>query len=49
MQFRQDELRIITSVESQLGEPMREDGPVLGNDFDPLPPGAFGAPIGTFS
>ncbi|KAM0864539.1 hypothetical protein ACQ4PT_043854 [Festuca glaucescens] len=45
MHYRQDELRIITSVESQLGEPMREDGPVLGNDFDPLPPGAFGAPI----
>jgi hypothetical protein len=48
MQYRQDELRIITSVESQLGEPMREDGPVLGSDFDPLPPGAFGAPIGTY-
>ena len=49
MQFRQAELRVITSVESQLGEPLREDGPVLGNDFDPLPPGAFGAPIGTLS
>ncbi|VAH78200.1 unnamed protein product [Triticum turgidum subsp. durum] len=45
MQFRQAELRVITSVESQLGEPLREDGPVLGVDFDPLPPGAFGAPI----
>ncbi|CAM0882055.1 unnamed protein product [Alopecurus aequalis] len=45
MQFRQAELRVISSVESQLGEPLREDGPVLGNDFDPLPPGAFGAPI----
>ncbi|KAG0458078.1 hypothetical protein HPP92_022917 [Vanilla planifolia] len=39
------ELRIISSVEGQLGEPLREDGPILGVDFDPLPPGAFGAPI----
>ncbi|XP_044976615.1 homeobox-DDT domain protein RLT2-like isoform X2 [Hordeum vulgare subsp. vulgare] len=45
MHFRQAELRVITSVESQLGEPLREDGPLLGVDFDPLPPGAFGAPI----
>lgn len=40
------ELRIIASVEAQLGEPLRDDGPILGVEFDPLPPGAFGAPIG---
>ncbi|XP_042409770.1 homeobox-DDT domain protein RLT2-like isoform X1 [Zingiber officinale] len=39
------EMRILASVESQLGEPLRQDGPVLGVEFDPLPPGAFGAPI----
>ena len=47
MQLAQSELHVINSVESQLGEPLREDGPVLGIEFDPLPPGAFGAPIGT--
>lgn len=45
-QLTQSELRAIHSVESQLGEPLREDGPVLGTNFDPPPPGAFGAPIG---
>ncbi|KAL9241090.1 hypothetical protein vseg_015240 [Gypsophila vaccaria] len=39
------ELRAIGFVEAQLGEPLREDGPALGMEFDPLPPGAFGAPI----
>ncbi|XP_042468588.1 homeobox-DDT domain protein RLT2-like isoform X1 [Zingiber officinale] len=39
------EMRMLASVESQLGEPLRQDGPVLGVEFDPLPPGAFGAPI----
>ncbi|XP_068664587.1 homeobox-DDT domain protein RLT2-like [Aristolochia californica] len=39
------ELRAIAFVESQLGEPLREDGPILGVEFDPLPPDAFGAPI----
>ncbi|XP_026420944.1 homeobox-DDT domain protein RLT2-like isoform X1 [Papaver somniferum] len=39
------ELRAIAFVESQLGEALREDGPILGMEFDPLPPGAFGAPI----
>ncbi|XP_019440230.1 PREDICTED: homeobox-DDT domain protein RLT1-like isoform X2 [Lupinus angustifolius] len=39
------ELRAIACVEAQLGEPLREDGPSLGIDFDPLPPDAFGAPI----
>ncbi|XP_062217174.1 homeobox-DDT domain protein RLT2-like isoform X4 [Phragmites australis] len=45
MQLTQSELCVINSVESQLEEPLREDGPVLGIEFDPLPPGAFGAPI----
>lgn len=40
------EMRVIASVEAQLGERLREDGPILGVEFDPLPPGAFGAPIG---
>lgn len=40
------ELRAIAIVEAQLGEPLREDGPVLGIEFDSLPPDAFGAPIG---
>lgn len=40
------ELRATAFVEVQLGEPIREDGPLLGMEFDPLPPGAFGTPIG---
>ena len=40
------EHRAIACVEAQLGEPLREDGPILGIEFDPLPPDAFGAPIG---
>lgn len=43
------ELRAISFVESQLGESLREDGPSLGIEFDPLPPDAFGAPIGIFA
>ncbi|KAH6773670.1 hypothetical protein C2S51_012074 [Perilla frutescens var. frutescens] len=39
------ERRVIACVEVQLGEPLREDGPILGVEFDELPPGAFGAPI----
>ncbi|KAL1335880.1 hypothetical protein HN51_030325 [Arachis hypogaea] len=39
------ELRAIACVEAQLGQPLRDDGPILGVEFDPLPPGAFGAPI----
>ncbi|KAI6703711.1 hypothetical protein NL676_012847 [Syzygium grande] len=39
------ELRAIACVEAQLGEPLREDGPILGMEFDPLPPDAFGAPL----
>ncbi|CAI0385317.1 unnamed protein product [Linum tenue] len=41
------ELRAIAFVEAQLGEPVREDGPILGMEFDSLPPDAFGAPIGS--
>ncbi|KAK7252126.1 hypothetical protein RIF29_35862 [Crotalaria pallida] len=37
------ELRAIACVEAQLGEPVSEDGPFLGIEFDPLPPDAFGA------
>ncbi|KAK4784544.1 hypothetical protein SAY86_018912 [Trapa natans] len=40
------EQRAIAFVEAQLGEALREDGPILGMEFDPLPPDAFGAPIG---
>ncbi|KAL6848942.1 hypothetical protein ACP4OV_021525 [Aristida adscensionis] len=39
------EQQVIDSVEALIGEPLRDDGPVLGYEFDPLPPGAFGAPI----
>jgi hypothetical protein len=42
----QAEHRVINSVEALIGEPLRDDGPVLGIEFDPLPPGAFGTPIG---
>ncbi|CAN1844627.1 Homeobox-DDT domain protein RLT2 [Linum perenne] len=42
-----EELRAIAFVEAQLGEPLREDGPILGMEFDSLPPDAFGAPIGS--
>lgn len=31
----------ITAVKQQLGRNYREDGPLLGVEFDPLPPGAF--------
>ncbi|KAJ7513400.1 hypothetical protein O6H91_06G021700 [Diphasiastrum complanatum] len=31
-----------TAIMSLWGESFREDGPTLGFDFDPLPPGAFG-------
>lgn len=43
------ERRAIACVELQLGEPLREDGPILGVEFDEPPPGAFGAPIGTLA
>ncbi|XP_019434822.1 PREDICTED: homeobox-DDT domain protein RLT1-like isoform X1 [Lupinus angustifolius] len=31
----------ITAVKKQFGRSYREDGPLLGVEFDPLPPGAF--------
>ncbi|KAL7102846.1 hypothetical protein ACP275_08G144100 [Erythranthe tilingii] len=34
--------RVIARMEAQLGEPLREDGPILGVEFDELPHGAFG-------
>ncbi|KAL0795691.1 hypothetical protein Bca101_067068 [Brassica carinata] len=37
--------RAVACIEAQLGEPLRDDGPTLGMEFDPLPPGAFGTPI----
>ncbi|KAL6610783.1 hypothetical protein ACP70R_040752 [Stipagrostis hirtigluma subsp. patula] len=45
MHLTRAEQQVVDSVEALLGEPLRDDGPVLGVDFDPLPPGAFGAPI----
>ncbi|KAH0719307.1 hypothetical protein KY285_015338 [Solanum tuberosum] len=39
------ERRVIACIEAQLGEPLREDGPIIGVEFDELPPGAFGIPI----
>jgi len=36
-----NELVAIAAVEMQLCEPLREDGPPLGIEFDTLPPGAF--------
>lgn len=35
----------ITAVKRQLGRHYREDGPPLGVEFQPLPPGAFDSPI----
>ncbi|XP_057751041.1 homeobox-DDT domain protein RLT1-like isoform X2 [Arachis stenosperma] len=43
------ELRAISCVEAQLGGPLREDGPILGIEFDALPPDAFGAPLATIA
>ncbi|KAM3362256.1 homeobox-DDT domain protein RLT1 isoform X2 [Capsicum galapagoense] len=39
------ERRVIACIETQLGETLREDGPIIGVEFDELPPGAFGSPI----
>lgn len=36
----------ISAVKRQLGRHHREDGPPLGVEFDPLPPGAFESPSG---
>ncbi|MFS8007479.1 putative transcription factor homeobox-WOX family [Helianthus anomalus] len=35
----------ITAVKRQLGRNYKEDGPPLGIEFDPLPPGAFENPV----
>ncbi|MBA0639884.1 hypothetical protein Goklo_022882, partial [Gossypium klotzschianum] len=40
----QSENPVITAVKRQMGRHYREDGPVLGIQFDPLPPGAFEFP-----
>jgi len=37
----QAEQAVIIAVENQLGGPLRNDGPPLGFEFDPLPPFAF--------
>ncbi|WOL00823.1 hypothetical protein Cni_G09536 [Canna indica] len=37
--------RVVKHIEKELGYPMRQDGPILGVEFKPLPPGAFGAPL----
>ncbi|KAG6477101.1 hypothetical protein ZIOFF_066353 [Zingiber officinale] len=36
---------IVLHVEKKLGQPVRSDGPILGVEFKPLPPGAFEAPL----
>lgn len=38
--------RVIGCVEAQLGGPLREDGPILGVDFDEIPPGENRTSIG---
>jgi hypothetical protein len=40
------DLRVVAFVERQLGAPLREDGPILGIEFDSPPLGAFGARLG---
>ncbi|KAI4304805.1 hypothetical protein MLD38_040272 [Melastoma candidum] len=39
------EIPAITAVKRRLGRHYRDDGPVLGIEFNPLPPGAFKPPI----
>ncbi|PKU86172.1 homeobox-DDT domain protein RLT2 isoform X2 [Dendrobium catenatum] len=36
---------VLTFMERKLGGRLREDGPLVGVNFDPLPPGAFGSPL----
>ncbi|XP_017222566.1 homeobox-DDT domain protein RLT1 isoform X2 [Daucus carota subsp. sativus] len=38
--------RVISCIEAQLGGPLREDGPIIGVDFDEIPPGADRTSIG---
>ncbi|XP_077217706.1 homeodomain-like superfamily protein isoform X3 [Tasmannia lanceolata] len=40
------EIPAICAVKRQLGRHYREDGPPVGVEFQPLPPGAFDSPIG---
>uniref|UniRef100_A0A803L3U3 Homeobox domain-containing protein n=1 Tax=Chenopodium quinoa TaxID=63459 RepID=A0A803L3U3_CHEQI len=40
----QTENAAVTAVKRQLGRQYQEDGPPLGIEFDPLPPGAFESP-----
>ncbi|KAG6480465.1 uncharacterized protein LOC122018889 [Zingiber officinale] len=44
MHLPQELQKIVLHVEKKLGHPVRADGPILGVDFKPLPPGAFEAP-----
>ncbi|XP_058107783.1 homeobox-DDT domain protein RLT2 isoform X2 [Magnolia sinica] len=46
--YLQDEIEnpAISAVKRQLGRHYREDGPPVGVEFQPLPPGAFDSPIG---
>ncbi|KAJ3670695.1 hypothetical protein LUZ60_008121 [Juncus effusus] len=45
VQLSAREMRAVANVERMLGGSLREDGPILGIEFEPLPPGAFGAPL----
>lgn len=36
------ELKVIAFVEAQLEEPLREDGPIFGMNFESLPSNAIG-------
>uniref|UniRef100_A0A7N0UG67 Uncharacterized protein n=1 Tax=Kalanchoe fedtschenkoi TaxID=63787 RepID=A0A7N0UG67_KALFE len=38
------ERRIVAAIEQQLGESLREDGPILGIEFESPPPDAFTSP-----
>ncbi|XXG50445.1 hypothetical protein AAC387_Pa02g4452 [Persea americana] len=46
--YLQDEIEnpAISAVKKQLGRRYRPDGPPIGLEFQPLPPGAFDAPLG---
>lgn len=46
--YLQDEIEnpAISAVKKQLGRHYRPDGPPIGVEFQPLPPGAFDAPLG---
>lgn len=46
--YLQDEIEnpAVSAVKKQLGRHYRPDGPPIGVEFQPLPPGAFDAPLG---